>query len=172
MIIQEMLAQVRNLDSGDYAECGVYQGMSAEIIAASKHQDSFLYLFDTFKGHIGHGEFDHETSHPDGNYSDTSLEQVKERLKAFPNVIIISGDIRKGILNVLDGRKFRFVNVDVDLYEPTYAAIKFFKSHMVSGGIMRLDDYRIDDCPGATKAADELLEEINFVGHQVSWWTA
>ena len=68
--------------AGDMAECGVYQGGSAQVIASTleKHASpARLDLFDTFEGvpSIAIAERDY---HAPGSFSNTSLDRVKERL--------------------------------------------------------------------------------------------
>ena len=52
-------------------------------------------------------------------------------------------------------RRFAFVHIDVDLYEPTRDSIAFFYSRLSEGGILLIDDYGFSTCPGATRAVDE-----------------
>ena len=54
--------------------------------------------------------------------------------------------------------QFRFVHIDVDLFQPTKDAIEFFYPRMVKGGVIVCDDYGFDTCPGATKAMDEFFD--------------
>ena len=153
MNFQSALAQVRDLPAGDYAECGVWQGYSAEHIAETIPEGATFYLFDSFQGHEEPGEFDHAGAHPKGRYADTSIERVAARI---PSAVIIPGFLPGTLARVADCR-FRFVNVDVDHYLPTKAVIEFFKPRMVKGGIMRFDDSGSSDCPGATKAVEETI---------------
>lgn len=157
MNIFEMLRVVKSLE-GDYAECGVYRGYSAEIIARGM-EGGTLWLFDSFCGHGDPGEFDKREIHPKGRYCDTSVERVLEKLplgRAYRPVVGYIPDT----FSAVNGEKFRFVHIDVDHYEPTKAACEFFKPRMVPGGIIRFDDYTSGDCPGARKAVDEIFESI------------
>ena len=53
-------------------------------------------------------------------------------------------------------RSYRFVHIDLDLYEPTSGAIEYYFSRMVPGGIIICDDYGSLFWPGAKKALDEV----------------
>jgi hypothetical protein len=46
----------------------------------------------------------------------------------------------------------------MDIYEPTIFALKFFDDKLVSGGVILMDDYGFDTCPGIPKAVKEFAE--------------
>jgi len=156
--LDEMLSAVRNLSGGAYAECGVWRGEIAEYIAARMDPNSQLWLFDSFLGHGEPSEFDDATAHPKGRYADTSIEQVRAKV---PGAIIVPGFI-PGSLEAAKDVMFRFVRVDVDHYLPTKGIVEFFKPRMVAGGIMEFDDYNHNECPGATKAINEIIGAANI----------
>ena len=153
MNLFEMLAKVKDLPEGDYAECGVHLGESALMIAERMNLDARLWLFDTFEGHGTPHEFDDAKAHYKGRYSDTSVEIVR---KLIPTAQIIKGCVPES-LAVVAALNFRFVHIDMDHYLPTKGACEFFKPRIVPGGIIRFDDYGVSDCPGATKAVDEIF---------------
>jgi hypothetical protein len=49
------------------------------------------------------------------------------------------------------------VHIDVDLFDPTLSSIAFFHPRMVPGGVILLDDYGLDTCPGVTAAIDQFM---------------
>ena len=51
-----------------------------------------------------------------------------------------------------------FVHLDMDIYEPTIFALKFFNDRLVKGGVILLDDYGFDTCPGIPRAVQEFTE--------------
>ena len=53
----------------------------------------------------------------------------------------------------MENERFRFVHIDVDLFEPTRDSIEFFFPRLVTGGVILLDDHGLTTCPGARKAA-------------------
>jgi hypothetical protein len=53
--------------------------------------------------------------------------------------------------------KYSFVHVDMDIYEPTRAALEFFYKRMNEGGVFVVDDY--GHLKGVTKAVDEFAAE-------------
>ena len=72
---------------GDFAECGVYRGGTAALLAGtlteSATEGKQLHLFDTFEGMPDDAGSD-PSSHRKGDFGDTSLESVGERLSDFP----------------------------------------------------------------------------------------
>jgi len=141
--------------SGDTAECGVYMGASSWLICDRiQGGEKTHHIFDSFEG----------LSQPediDGDYwqeGDMSIDigNVKEILNSFDFVEYHKGWIPERFIDVED-KKFCFVHVDVDLYEPTRDAIEFFYSRLNKNGILLCDDYGFDSCPGATRAMDEFF---------------
>jgi O-methyltransferase len=158
-MLDAMLQEVQALPEGDYAECGVWRGEIAEYIAARMAPDATLWLFDSFQGHPEPGEFDDAQAHPKGRYADTSMAAVHARV---PHARIVPGWL-PATLDVVQERRFRFVRVDVDHYASTKAITEFFLTHMVPGGIIEFDDYSHDECPGATKAVNEVIGAANIL---------
>ena len=56
-------------------------------------------------------------------------------------------------------RKFSFVHIDVDLYQPTRDTLDFFYERVSPGGVIVCDDYGSVLCPGARKALDEFMSD-------------
>jgi O-methyltransferase len=144
---------------GDFAELGVYQGDSAYILHMMDPSRKF-HLFDTFEGFtekdlaVEIGEAATYTKH---NFADTSLENVKEKLKSekfifhkgyFPETAVEAQQV-----------KFALVNMDADLYNPTKAGLEFFYPRLVPGGVIIVHDYN-PDWPGIMKAVDEFAATI------------
>lgn len=139
------------------AEVGVWKGDGARQMAVH-WPDARLWLFDSFEGHAEPCEFDDAKAHPRGRYADTSVEEIRRR---YPNAFIQRGYLPT-VLNIVHDEIFRFVRIDVDHYWPTRWAAEFFKDRMEPGGIIEFDDYRHGECPGATKAIDEVFGRENI----------
>jgi O-methyltransferase len=138
---------------GDFAECGVYKGGAAKILAEVA-QDRRLYLFDTF---LGMPETDPEKDlHTAGDFKDTSLDDVRTYLADHPLVNCVAGFIPQS-LSVVADRIFSFVHVDLDIYSSIYSACEFFYPRLQAGGILLFDDYGQPSCPGARQAIDEFF---------------
>jgi hypothetical protein len=147
---------------GDTAECGVFDGGSSFLMClpwegSSEHHH---HVFDSFEGLSKPEDADlpedptaylwqaHDLAVP--------LETVKRNLRRFDFVRYYPGWIPERFGEVAD-RRFSFVHVDVDLFQPTYDAVAFFYPRMVPGGIILCDDYGSTICPGARKAFDDAV---------------
>jgi O-methyltransferase len=138
--------------SGDIAEIGVYRGGSAfemcKLIPEKK-----MHLYDTFTGVVKSEKG--VDVHGNGDFADTSLENVKELLKSF------NCDFNVGIFPdtfiVSEGTKFSFVHSDTDTYFGTRETLKVFEKRMSAGGKIIFDDYKWVACPGVEKAISEFL---------------
>jgi O-methyltransferase len=141
--------------SGEVAECGVYKGGTAKILAELV-PDRPLYLFDTF---CGMPETDPTRDlHKAGDFSDTTLESVRAYLCAHANVNCIAGMIPQSLATVHD-RRFSFVHIDLDIYSSIKAACEFFYPRLERGGVLLFDDYGYPSCPGARAAVDEFFAD-------------
>lgn len=154
--LRELLKLVSHLP-GDAAECGAHRGFSSYLICeALQGTDAIVHLFDSFEG----------LSQPearDGDYwqrgSLTSAEEVlHETLAGFDNYRAYKGWIPTRFEEV-SNRRFRFVHIDVDLYQPTYDSLAFFYPRVERGGIVLLDDHGFRSCPGARAAADAYMSD-------------
>ena len=121
---------------GDIAEVGVYRGGSARLMCEVQGHRS-LYLFDTFEGLP-------DTAHLDsrfgaGQYA-ASFEKVQSYLNKFPNVHIHKG-LFPATSRPIAEKRFSFVHLDVDLYQPTLDALEFFYSRLSVGGMFLIHDY-------------------------------
>lgn len=163
-----MLEAVKGLPSGDYAECGVWQAYMAKIINAGMNREATLYLLDSFQGHAAPTEFDDAREHPQGRYANTSVEMVSSLV---PGATVLAGYIPETFERIKECT-FRFVHIDVDHYLPTKAACEFFWPRMVTGGIIRFDDYKDSGCPGATRAVNEVFGAENIQTGDYRWVSA
>jgi hypothetical protein len=146
------------------AECGVYKGGSALLIAraiqaarsAGGPSAVELLLFDTFEGMPDTTGADAQV-HTAGDFGDTSLEAVAKVMSPFPFASLHPGLIPAS-LNGLEDHRFSFVHIDVDLYRSTLDCLEFFYPRLVPGGIMLFDDYGMTIYEHAEKkAVDEFF---------------
>jgi hypothetical protein len=140
---------------GDTAECGVFTGASSWFICSHfAGSGKTHHGFDSFEGLPAPAPVD-------GGYwregdARTTQAVAEATLAEFP-VTLYQGWIPDRFGEVAD-RRFCFVNMDVDLYEPTRESIEFFYPRMVPGGIMLFDDYGSAlQSPGAARAIDEFM---------------
>jgi O-methyltransferase len=144
------LARTKAGATGDFAEIGVFQGLSAEVICRAKG-DNELWLFDTFEGMPQVGFQD--TLFEVGTYKG-SLEAVKNRLSPWKGVHIVKGLFPQSATPVFE-KQFAFVHLDVDIYESTRGALEFFYDRMIKGGIIISHDY--GQAAGVKRAFDEFF---------------
>ncbi|UVO39200.1 TylF/MycF family methyltransferase [Bradyrhizobium arachidis] len=144
---------------GAYAECGVYRGATAYLIAKQLHSYGAphlkLHLFDSFSGLS-------DPSSLDGSYwragdMAASLDEVRANLAEWSDHIVMHpGWIPDRFVDVA-GERFAFVHIDVDLSQPTYDSLSFFYERMLPGGIFLCDDYGFASCPGARLVMDQFF---------------
>lgn len=157
----EQLKEVK----GDVAECGVFKGHFAGVLNKN-FSDRKLYLFDTFSG------FDEkdikEEINPETDvwlndmgckeqYSNGSEILAFLRCPNKENVIINKGYVPE-TLKAVENEKFCFVNLDMDLYLPTIAALNFFYERLEPNGIILLHDYYNPMLLGVKDALSEFIE--------------
>ncbi|MAU52436.1 MAG: methyltransferase [Roseovarius sp.] len=161
-----LLAAARSVRDipGDFAECGVRFGKSSRFLLSGAGEQSAkrLFIFDSFEGLSDPGA-DDAMSGGGAAWVKGDLavpeEIVRRNLSDFGDrAVLYKGWIPDRFGEVEAGR-FSLVHVDVDLYEPTMAAVEFFYPRVNPGGVILCDDYGSADCPGAKKAIDEFFAD-------------
>jgi hypothetical protein len=92
-------------------------------------------------------------------YFSASLDGVKKSLQSFPGIQYYPGWIPQAFPDEPAAR-YRFVHVDVDVYQPTRDCFEYFHERLVPGGIIASDDY---NWPGARKAIEEFCARTGAV---------
>jgi len=113
---------------GHFAECGVYRGGSAWVLSRLKPAGRTLYLFDTFAGMPANDRT--KDIHQEHDFSDTTLDDVRDLLGAQPGVSFRAGffpDTARG----LEDTAFSLVHVDFDIYRSMADACVFFYPRLV-----------------------------------------
>ena len=156
---------------GDVAECGVYRGWFASVINES-FPNKDLWLFDTFEGFderdiavdtkpakeaIREGMFD--------RFNMTSEAIVKLRCMYREKLKIRKGYVPDTFFGI--DSEFCFVNLDMDLYAPQLAALRFFSDKMVKGGVILVHDYYNEIFTGTTKAVDEFCAGKDIIKYPI-----
>lgn len=151
----------KNGVNGAVAEAGVYRGEFARYINMLFPYRN-LYLFDSFEG-FSKKSFDVKNDNYDqikkwdGYKADTSEAVVLRRLPYPGKVIFKKGYVPETLWDIRD--TFSFVNLDMDLYMPTYEALKFFWRHMSPGGYIFIHD--VNNWDGCGKAVEDFCKENN-----------
>lgn len=142
------------------AEAGVFEGDFAKYIN-KYYPNRKLYLFDTFEG-FHSKDIEKELQMSDakvGDYSNTSEELVLSKMTYKNNCKIHKGYFPDTARDIHE--KFCFVNLDLDLYEPTYRGLIFFEDKMVKDGVILVHDYFADNFRGPKEAVDKFVAEKN-----------
>jgi O-methyltransferase len=152
---------------GNIAECGVYRGWSA-VYLNEFYPNRKLFLFDTFKG------FDERDMEQESSTSKSWFDKRKDEYSIpknaeyilnkclYPqNVIIKHGYVPETFLG-LENETFAFVHLDMDMYKPQLAGLRFFSERMSKGGIIFLHDYYRTDLLGTKMAVETLSNEKKF----------
>jgi O-methyltransferase len=148
---------------GDIAEVGTGAGGSARLMSeycASKT----IHVFDTFEGLPKPGILD--TRFSEGSYR-CSLEDVQRYLQGQP--VEFHKGVFPGSANSVQGHRFSFVHLDVDLYQSTLDSLRFFYPRMNPGGIIITHDYACAagvDQAFAEFFADKPEKPIELIGYQ------
>ena len=137
---------------GDIAEVGVFRGGTAKVICEAKGARQ-LHLFDTFEGLPEPGKID--SAFQKGQYA-CSLNDVREFLNGYDGVHFYKGYF-PGTGEPVRNTHFSFVHLDVDLFESTAQALKFFYPRLAPGAVLISHDYV--DFPGVRKAFDEFFHD-------------
>lgn len=144
----------------DVAEAGVYRGEFAQWINQC-FPNRTLHLFDTFEG------FDQRdlvverersfSQEEQGHFDETSVELVMGRMPHPERCRVHKGyfpDTAEGLT-----RKFCFVNLDLDLYQPIYKGLCLFRTKMLDHGVILVHDYFASGYKGASAAVDQFVSE-------------
>ena len=143
------------------AEAGVFQGDFAKEINRF-FPNKKLHLFDTFSG-FDKKDIQKEANMSkaaEGDYEYTSVELVMSKMPYPANCVIHKGYFPDTAYDgQVEKEAFCFVNLDMDLYEPTYQGLKFFSQRMEKNGIILVHDYFAENFEGPKKAVQRFMSE-------------
>jgi hypothetical protein len=150
--------------AGRIAECGCFRGLSSYLLCMRLRErqagfDGLEYeIYDSFEG-LSRPQPE-DAPGPDAD--PLVVRAMKHRMFAFPldgvrRALAEFPRISYGVGWIPDAfpaeeRSYRFVHVDVDLYQPTKASLEHFWPRLVPGGVIVCDDY---NWGGARRAVDE-----------------
>lgn len=152
---------------GDFCEIGCWRGLSAYETATFIQKNNLatpFHLFDSFEGLSDFTEADRQP----GRRLDEpvvrqqfkcSLEEVERNLADFGFISYYKGWVPTRFKEVKDCT-FRWVHIDVDLYQPVKECFAFFYPRLAPGGVMVFDDYGCAQFPGAKRAVDECRSSV------------
>jgi O-methyltransferase len=148
------LAKLARNVPGDTAECGVMAGSGSYLICSVLGRPHFM--FDSFEGNSAPGAAD--GSYNLAGYLACAIETARANLSSFSNLSFHKGWIPDRFPDVAD-RRFCFVNIDVQLEQPTRDSLEFFYPRTNAGGLIVFDDYGFTTCPGARDVVDQFLKD-------------
>jgi len=149
-------------------ECGVWRGLSSYQLCyhLKKYHDQGLsveyHVFDSFEGlsrptHEDIPTADNVKSAKKGKLN-CSIQELKRNLSEFSFITYHKGWIPEKFHEVKH-KKFSFVHIDVDLYQPIKDSIEFFYTRIDRNGLIIIDDYGYLQFPGAFKAVEEFVSK-------------
>ena len=164
---------------GSVVECGVYKGfgvMSWAKLSTMLEPENLtrrIYGFDTFVGFksITDKDANPYMVHQEGAFFTDSFEELKALIGEYDRdrflghidkVHLIKGDVLETIPQFLQDHPHLVVSLlflDLDLYEPTRAAIQNFLPRMPKGAVIAFDELDNPMWPGETLA---LLESLGI----------
>lgn len=172
LVREKLIQKILNVP-GVIFECGVHWGGGVsswlhlseiyEPVAFTRR----IFAFDTFKGfpsvkaedmskdyHSELGDFSLGNS---ANDVKTTLEAIEDTRKItnVNRLTIVQGDVSQTIKTTLESDhsiSIALLYLDLDLYEPTMAALKYCLPRMPKGAIVVFDEYSDIAWPGETKA--------------------
>lgn len=167
----QMLMATKPL-SGECLEAGCFRGLSSYLICNYLKRESKEFtgngysIVDSFEGLSEpvskdlDAVYNVRTRAKKELYA-ASLESVRHVLSDYPNIAYYKGWI-PDVLGVLPENRYRFVHIDLDLYQPILASLEYFYPRLCIGGILVVDDYGYLDFPGAKRAVDEFCLSRGF----------
>lgn len=172
----ELFSKTLNLP-GAIVECGIFKGASFARFAAFRQLlcnplAKKMIGFDAF-GSFPSTDFELDQKSRMKFINDSGeegigidqLRTVLEHKKVNVNIDLVQGDVCKTIPEYLEQHpelRISFLNIDVDVYEPTKACLELLFDRVVKGGVVLLDDYA-SIFPGANKAVEDFFAGTEYV---------
>ena len=165
--------------NGSIVECGVLHGAGlftfAQLSAIYEPYNHTRRIigFDTFAGvaavHAADTKTGSSSHFKSGALSGSTESELRRAIALFdanrplshiPKIDLVAGDLRETAAKYVAENPHLVVGLlylDVDLYEPTKAALAAFLPRMPKGGVVVFDELNAQTFPGETVAAEEVL---------------
>ena len=159
----QLADQVGHLQ-GDFIEVGCWRGGAGCLVAkriAQRQPDSKVFLCDTFAGVVKATERD--SQYRGGEHSDSDMSIVADLAKRLG----VEANILKGMFpedtgHNVDDRLFKFVHIDVDVYQGAKDSFEWLIPRLHLGAIIVFDDYGSSQTDGIRTFIDELHGHPDF----------
>lgn len=171
----ELVGELTEIPGG-LLEVGVWRGGSGALMAARLESLGIsdpVYLCDTWEGVVKTGPRD--IYYHDGKHDDTSRKTVEVLVRklGLGHVELLQGIFPDDTGRRIENQRFRFVHIDVDVYQSARDVFEWVWPRVSTGGIVVFDDYGCPATPGVTQFVDEqrsltdrlLLHNLN--GHGI-----
>lgn len=165
------LFKLSHKSKGEIVECGVFKSISLIRFAIFKklfknQLSKKIIGFDTY-GKFPKNKFllDRKlreqfiSAAGDQSISKAQIIKVLRYKRLLKNIEFIKGDITKTVPHYVESHpklKISFLNLDVDMYEPSLIILEYLYPKIVKNGVLVLDDYGI--WPGETTAVNEYFK--------------
>ena len=174
---------------GSIVECGVFRGFSLmswaklSSILEPENLTRRIYGFDTFNGFPLVSSNDRTGSGiaEVGDFQTSSYDELIELLRVYdqdrflghiPKVQLIRGDASETIPEFVQQNRHLLVSllfIDLDLYEPTKAALEHILPRMPKGSIVAFDELDNPIWPGETEALLEKMQLNRLRIQRLEW---
>jgi O-methyltransferase len=145
---------------GEFAECGVWKGGTALMLARVLRpvNEKKLRLFDSFQGLP---KVDQETDpwFHQGQYSAKSVQVVEKVLGDFADRVEIHCGWIPETFKGLEDKRYAFAHIDVDIYQSNWDCCEYFYPRMVAGGVILFDEYAFAAARGEKEAVDKFFAD-------------
>lgn len=176
-----------NQVAGDLLVAGVWKGGSSLFLQGLNrhfHLNKKMWLADTFAGFIRESiQHDKDqaalglfTGMLAANFpTPHTVRQLFENQGLWEDkVTILQGDLADTLPN-LNTSALALIHLDVDFYEPTYAALQATYHKLQPGGYIIMDDYGVEmfNCKEAVehfRAEHDITEPIHFMSNYIAYW--
>jgi len=166
---------VQNNITGDFVECGVFNGGSAGILAdvLNKNKNRKLWLFDSFQGLPEPLPCDVDKNGEMGEKGICVGSELKVNELIFKKLGLKNEQVNivKGWYNETIPReaanieKIAVLHLDCDWYESVKICLENFYDKVEEGGYLIIDDYGW--WKGCKKAIDEFFEKRNISPNKI-----
>ena len=159
--------------SGNILEVGVFRGFSGLLIKQLEDllnlssKKECLFLIDSFEGLSKISKEDDVNSevnyqHQEGHFK-VNFKDVQNLFKDYDNVKIFKGWI-PNVFDLLDNKNlYKFVHIDVDLFEPTLDTLNYIFDKVVKGGVIITDDFDSKAFPGNRNGLQKFFIKKNIL---------
>jgi O-methyltransferase len=156
---------------GIVAECGVFRGGSAALLAAATSPARQVFLFDSFQGLPVPGEKDGQQarSHYREGWCQGTTADVRavcRRLGVADSRVHMVEGWFQDTLPAFQDVPVALLHIDADWYESVRLCLETFYDRMTPGGFVVFDDY--GRWEGCTLAVDEFLAARGLQGQLVN----